>query len=144
MHFVTGGAFNGKSKWINEYYQLRDTPHVWISGYHEAAIPEKPPTVESIIVMEGIEVWLKFWTERLNIQEARDRWQLFLHSWLQWEKETVKRKIILIGTDISKGIVPMLPEQRKWRDMTGWAYQDAVKVAERVDLIWYGINQQIK
>jgi len=144
MHFVTGGAFNGKAKWVKEYYQLRETPHLWFSSYHRAAIPENFPTEDSLVVMEGIEAWLKVWTAQLSIQEAREKWQLLIRSWFHWEQEESNRKVIFIGSDISKGIVPMLAEERKWRDLTGWAYQDVVKESERVDLIWYGISQRMK
>ena len=33
MHFVTGGAYNGKAKWVKNHYTL-DMDHVqWISAY---------------------------------------------------------------------------------------------------------------
>lgn len=146
MHFVTGGAFNGKSKWVKEYYQLVDTPYLWVSAYEGGPVPENLNEFGegSLIVLEGIEIWLRDWIEQLDIQRAREKWQLLLLSWLEWERADRQRKVILIGTDITKGIVPIRAEDRKWRDITGWAYQDVVKSAERVDHIWYGISQQIK
>lgn len=146
MHFVTGGAFNGKSKWVAEYYQLKDTPHLWISAYREEAYPDHLSKCNegNIIVLEGIEMWLRALAGLLETQQFREKWQLLLQTWLEWEKEDRHRKVILIGTDITKGIVPMLAEERKWRDLTGWAYQDAAASAERVDLIWYGISQKLK
>lgn len=146
MHFITGGAYNGKSRWVKEYYQLREIPHLWISSYKEGPIAENflAEHKEYIVVMEAVEVWFKHWLKQLSKQEARLKWQLLLQTSLEWEKEEKNRKVIIIGTDMTKGIVPMIAEERKWRDITGWAYQDAVKEAERVDLIWYGINQQLK
>jgi adenosyl cobinamide kinase/adenosyl cobinamide phosphate guanylyltransferase len=35
-------------------------------------------------------------------------------------------------------------ENRLWRDVTGWAYQDLSAMADKVDVIWYGLNQTIK
>ena len=67
-----------------------------------------------------------------------------MQDWLEWEKQNSQRKVILIGCDISKGIVPMSAKDRKWRDITGWVYQDVVEAAERVDVIWYGIVQKLK
>ena len=52
--------------------------------------------------------------------------------------------VILIGTDITKGIVPIEAENRVWRDVTGRVYQDTVSICNRVDLIWYGINKRLK
>ncbi|MBU8879906.1 bifunctional adenosylcobinamide kinase/adenosylcobinamide-phosphate guanylyltransferase [Bacillus sp. FJAT-29790] len=146
MHFVTGGAFNGKTKWVRETYQLKETPHLWFSAYKGNHIPDclSEYNGSRILILEGIEIWLKDWANHLDVHEIRERWRKLLQTWLEWEKEGHQRKIILIGTDITKGIVPMLAEERKWRDVTGWVYQDAAAAAERADLIWYGIGQQIK
>lgn len=54
------------------------------------------------------------------------------------------RKLYLIGTDVGKGIVPIDEHLRTYRDVVGWCYQDVAKLAERVDIIWYGINTTIK
>ena len=130
MHFVTGGAFNGKSKWVTEYYQLEDAPHLWLScNKHELA----PLRFEDhqIVILEGIELLLKDLSAQNEISQAREQWQLQLSEWMNWENEDPRRKIILIGTDINKGIVPMNAEDRKWRDFTGWAYQDTKSEAKR-------------
>ncbi|KAB2328598.1 hypothetical protein F7731_25100 [Cytobacillus depressus] len=143
MHFVTGGAFNGKSNWVTEYYQLKAVPHLWISGYKDEGIPEDFPH-HQIVILEGIEVWLKQLAAQYEIGQARAKWQQYLTEWRKWENEDPRRKLILIGTDMNKGIVPMFAEVRKWRDLTGWAYQDTAKTAEQAELIWYGVSQRIK
>lgn len=147
MHFVTGGAFNGKSKWVRDYYQLNGTPYEWISAYQRQAVPENLERTGtgdlSLIVLEGIEMWIKEWVEMLEVHEIREKWQYLLRQWLEWEQQHPLCKVILIGNDLSKGIVPIDAKQRKWRDVTGWIYQDTVSASLRVDLVWYGINQQI-
>lgn len=142
MHFVTGGAFNGKSKWVKEFYQLDEVPHQWVSAYRGETAVEFDRNAP--VIMEGIEVWLRNGLKASAVGEVRERWKNQLVTWLDWEKEDIHRKIVLIGTDITKGIVPMEAEDRKWRDVTGWAYQDIAAVSDRVDLIWYGINRKIK
>ncbi|KON85708.1 hypothetical protein AF332_01930 [Sporosarcina globispora] len=141
MHFVTGGAFNGKSRWVKEFYQLDGTPHKWISAYHDEPAAELD---HSLIILEGIEMMIREWAQAIELGEIRDKWREMLAKWLEWEKEDNNRKIVLIGSDISKGIVPMEAADRKWRDASGWAFQDAAAAADRVDLIWYGISQKIK
>ncbi|MDM5227755.1 bifunctional adenosylcobinamide kinase/adenosylcobinamide-phosphate guanylyltransferase [Cytobacillus sp. NJ13] len=141
MHFITGGAFNGKSRWVKEFYQLDDTPHKWISAYHGELAGDLG---QKLIVYEGIELMIREWSQALEFEEIRDKWQEMLAEWQEWEKTAVNRKIVLIGSDISKGIVPMEAADRKWRDASGWAFQDAAAAADRVDLIWYGISQKIK
>ncbi|MCM3092883.1 MULTISPECIES: bifunctional adenosylcobinamide kinase/adenosylcobinamide-phosphate guanylyltransferase [unclassified Cytobacillus] len=141
MHFITGGRFNGKSEWVKEFYQLEDTPHKWISAYHG----EFPDDLDyQLIVFEGIEQMIREWSSTLEFEEIRGKWQAQLEKWLKWEKAAVNRKMVLIGSDMSKGIVPMEAADRKWRDASGWAFQDAAAAADRVDLIWYGISQKIK
>ncbi|MGM0779230.1 MAG: bifunctional adenosylcobinamide kinase/adenosylcobinamide-phosphate guanylyltransferase [Bacillota bacterium] len=141
MHFITGGRFNGKSEWVKNFYQLADTPHKWISAYHGESSGDLD---RNLIVFEGIELMIREWSQALEFEEIRKKWQEMLEKWLQWENADVNRKVVLIGSDISKGIVPMEAHDRKWRDASGWAFQDAAAAADRVDLIWYGINQKIK
>lgn len=146
MHFITGGAFNGKSKWVKEHYHLEEIPHHWISAYQGNPLPYSLSEWKNthVVVLEGVEVFMKEWSSRSEIHVIREKWRNFLEKWLEWEKEDQQRKLILIGTDLSKGIVPMLAEERKWRDLTGWVYQDTTAASERVDLIWYGINKKLK
>ncbi|MBP2242411.1 adenosyl cobinamide kinase/adenosyl cobinamide phosphate guanylyltransferase [Cytobacillus eiseniae] len=144
MHFITGGAFNGKSRWVIEHYELNDPTYLWISAYEGMSIPAHTDNWIDIVILEGLEKWIQEWSSQLSSHEVRENWRSFLQIWLKWEKESEQRKLILIGTDLSKGIVPMIAEERKWRDVTGWVYQDVAASAEKFDLIWYGISQKIK
>jgi adenosylcobinamide kinase / adenosylcobinamide-phosphate guanylyltransferase len=142
VHFVTGGAFNGKSKWVREQYQLDDLEHTWVSAYKGEKIPDLHG--KKIIVLEGIEVWIREVTRCIPADACREKWQSLVREWMKWESMDEERKLVLIGNDISKGIVPIAPEDRLWRDATGCVYQDLVSAAERVDVIWYGISQKLK
>lgn len=145
MHFVTGGAFNGKSKWVGEFYQLGETPNLWISAYRGEAFPEGTAGWEGnhAVVLEGVELWLKSMAGT-SAPRIREQWKSLLHVWRNWEKEDQRRRLILIGSDITKGIVPIDAEERKWRDAAGWVFQDTAAAAEQVDMIWYGIRQKLK
>lgn len=135
MHFVTGGAFNGKRKWVKAQYSEAE----WISAYHGEELLEEPDAIDSpLVVLEGLETWVK------EHSLTREKWRIIIERWLRWEQEEDSRQLIIIGTDISKGIVPIEKEHRNWRDLTGWVYQDVVASCERVDVIWYGINQKMK
>lgn len=70
--------------------------------------------------------------------------KVVLNKWLSWEQANKAHQLIVIGSDISKGIVPLKQSERQWRDVTGWFYQDLVNRAKRYDVIWYGIHQQLK
>ncbi|NEU31064.1 hypothetical protein GN156_09770 [bacterium LRH843] len=80
----------------------------------------------------------------LKEPEPRQSFGTWLELWLDWEKESEGSTLFLIGTDIGKGIVPLEKEARLFRDIVGWCFQDVAKKAERVDVIWYGLHEQLK
>ncbi|MET1030146.1 bifunctional adenosylcobinamide kinase/adenosylcobinamide-phosphate guanylyltransferase [Domibacillus tundrae] len=137
MHFVTGGAFNGKKKWVTHFYGLDHTPHQWHSFYNEKEVPD---FTEKVVVLEGIERYVRTLLEKA--ETPADARLLFKKKLAQWQAED--RTIVMIGTDMMKGIVPMNAFDRHFRDAAGWCFQDAAEAAERVDTIWYGISETIK
>ncbi|WP_160723298.1 bifunctional adenosylcobinamide kinase/adenosylcobinamide-phosphate guanylyltransferase [Bacillus sp. USDA818B3_A] len=143
MHFITGGAYNGKRAWVKKTYGLQKTDS-WLSAYENHQIPENVAHDRDFLILEGIEIWLKLLTEKDDIQQSRNFWNRYLDNWLEWEREKADRSLIVIGTDITKGIVPLEKENRIWRDLTGWAFQDTAAKAEKVDIIWYGLNITFK
>jgi adenosylcobinamide kinase / adenosylcobinamide-phosphate guanylyltransferase len=142
LHFITGGAFNGKRAWVKNTYGLTGS---WHSAYQETPLAKNFNHINSdLLVLEGIEIWLKELTKTYHSNRCREIWIQIINNWLSWEKAEPERKLVIIGTDITKGIVPMERENRLWRDVTGWAYQDLAAKADKVDVIWYGLNQTIK
>jgi adenosylcobinamide kinase / adenosylcobinamide-phosphate guanylyltransferase len=142
LHFITGGAFNGKRAWVRGNYGISGT---WLSAYQDHHLNADINQIESnLLVLEGIEIWLKELTTNYDSYRCREIWNTTINHWLIWEKAEFNRKLVVIGTDITKGIVPLEKENRLWRDVTGWAYQDLAAKADKVDIIWYGLNQTIK
>ncbi len=141
MHFVTGGAFNGKRAWVKKTYP----DACWLSAYENVPMPSLLNDIDkNLLVLEGIEIWLKELSDQNDANQSREIWKHHLEAWGDWEKANTKRQLVVIGTDITKGIVPMEKDNRLWRDVTGWAFQDLAAKAEKVDLIWYGIDQTLK
>jgi adenosylcobinamide kinase / adenosylcobinamide-phosphate guanylyltransferase len=143
MHFVTGGAFNGKRKWVKQKYG-EDVD--WRSMY--TANPDIASwgqcfSQSTIVVLEGVEQYIKFAFVNNNPSFPRQTWCSFLDTWRKWESDD-QRTVIWIGTDMMKGIVPIDPLERKWRDYTGWAYQELVQYCNTVSVIWYGLEQRLK
>ena len=143
MHIIIGGAFNGKEKWVKKHYKnIGDLEWITDSVQDlERIINEKE---EGTIVMPRIEKWTRYWLEDYSVNEAREIGRQLIDHLKNWESTLNKRKIILIATDISKGIVPIEKTDRDWRDLTGWFYQDLVGSANRVDEVWYGIGKRLK
>jgi adenosyl cobinamide kinase/adenosyl cobinamide phosphate guanylyltransferase len=117
----------------------------WHSAYEgDRLVPDSFTLQSRVLVLEGLEEWIKQCISDRKPEEFRSNWRNILREWQQWEQMDSGRHVIFIGTDITKGIVPMEKENRIWRDMTGWVYQDLAACCERVDVIWYGLNQTIK
>ncbi|MDY0407694.1 bifunctional adenosylcobinamide kinase/adenosylcobinamide-phosphate guanylyltransferase [Virgibacillus soli] len=146
MHVVTGGAYNGKAKWVRDFYGLNETSNFqWISAYLGADLPKELSVMDQdVMILEGVEQWVLQWLDNENITDYRTYGRNVMQEWCNWTQGKSHRKLVVIGTDISKGIVPIDGKTRKWRDITGWFYQDLVALSSRVDLIWYGIQKRLK
>lgn len=142
MHFVSGGAFNGKRKWVKQRYPENT---VWFSAYECNSWPAPAEGLASIVILEGIESWVQ---KEIDLELSADillnRNIEKLELWLEWEQQAAEHLLVLIGTDITKGIVPTEKTARLQRDVTGWLYQKVALRAERVDRIWYGIAETLK
>jgi adenosylcobinamide kinase / adenosylcobinamide-phosphate guanylyltransferase len=146
VHFVTGGSFNGKAKWVRNFYKMDGKVEaLWISAYKKHPLPISLHEFgKDFIVLEGVEQWIRGLLTRSDLKDFRAEWQNIVRNWHLWEAERPERTLVMIGADITKGIVPVEKEHRNWRDCTGWAYQDIADLADRVDHIWYGIGQRLK
>ncbi len=54
------------------------------------------------------------------------------------------RQCVIIGDDISCGVIPIDEFGRKWRDETGKIYQELAREAEIVDRIFAGLSLRLK
>lgn len=146
MHFVVGGAFNGKAKWVKQHYEQSKLD--WRSAYHPSFQKERFADVSTFTdctVLEGVEQYVNAYLSlQQNADKLREMFNEQVKAWHHWENELEERNLIIIGNDLSKGIVPVNQEDRLWRDVTGWCYQDLTAQADRVDLIWYGIARRLK
>lgn len=147
MHFVSGGAYNGKANWVKQHYRLledNEKEHRWISAYQAMPLPEDLSKYSvQTIVLEGLEEWILSLSKTRTIDEVRGEFKKILQEWLSWAKEA-NHELIIVGVDMSKGVVPADATLRKWRDVTGFIYQDMVKHCRVFHYVWYGIAQQLK
>lgn len=126
MHIVFGGAFNGKRKYVKE--QMNPELGRWLEG--ELPAPGEPA------VIAGLEQWIR---KQLERQCPEQEIVAAIHGLAESAGER-----IWILTDISRGIVPIDPLEREWRDVTGRSYQYLFGKAQHITRIWYGIPQTIK
>ncbi|MBD1378704.1 bifunctional adenosylcobinamide kinase/adenosylcobinamide-phosphate guanylyltransferase [Metabacillus arenae] len=141
MHFVTGGAFNGKRKWVINHYQIGSVTlnYTWISAYEQENEQQFEGTdqFKNTTIIEGMELFIRNYSNNFEMT-------VMLDEWLKWEEKSADRKLVIIGTDVSKGIVPLQQENRNWRDDVGRFYQLLASKADKVDVIWYGIPTSLK
>ncbi|MEZ0481971.1 bifunctional adenosylcobinamide kinase/adenosylcobinamide-phosphate guanylyltransferase [Planococcus sp. SSTMD024] len=126
MHIVFGGAFNGKRAYVKENMKLESS--VWLEG--------ELPGMGEPAVIAGLERWI-----RKQLEQKRPE-QDILAAIRELAESGGER--IWILTDISRGIVPIDPLEREWRDVTGRSYQYLFGKAQHITRIWYGIPQTIK
>lgn len=79
----------------------------------------------------------------IHHNDPRHTFNNWLTSWLLWEKQN-ETCLYVIGVDVGKGVVPIEKEQRMFRDLVGLCFQDVAKKADRVDVVWYGLHEQLK
>ena len=112
MQFVTGGAFNGKSSWVRAYNQTHGESTRWISAYRKETLPLSLDHLdENVVVIEGLEQWIKELSMEFEAEAVRGKWQVLLEEWQIWERGKQGRVVILIGSDLTKGIVPIEAEE---------------------------------
>ena len=117
----------------------------WLSAYENEVLGAPTLELTATVILEGIENLVRKeidpdTTAAILLDKVIEK----LEHWLEWEQQESSHKLVLIGTDISKGIVPIDRSDRLQRDVVGWIYQKMVERAERVDIIWYGMAQTIK
>jgi len=124
MHVIFGGAFNGKRAYVDKMIEGRKVQ--WLDGEGDAY--DLLPYVE-VIVISGVE----------HLLESRSK--ELLEKIQKWDEQV---EVLVIATEIGRGIVPMDASMRKLRDDVGRFYQLLFLKASRVTRIWYGISQTIK
>jgi adenosylcobinamide kinase/adenosylcobinamide-phosphate guanylyltransferase len=142
MHFVSGGAFQGKRKWVKAHYSLANKPHIWCNGYEEEWFLPNDHIMEQIVVFEGAEQWIRRMLNEHG-QESMKQIVSYFTAWKTWEMGG-ERTVVWIGCEIGQGIVPLDEKERIWRDIVGWSYQRLVAMCDRVDRLWCGIAERIK
>ncbi|MEW5321886.1 bifunctional adenosylcobinamide kinase/adenosylcobinamide-phosphate guanylyltransferase [Geobacillus thermoleovorans] len=138
MHFVIGGAFQGKRKWVRERYGINDGVHIiWHNGYVEPYGPPGGVETAKTVVLDGLEA-------SIRPRPDADEWESYFRAWQRWEAAKPDRTVVWIGTDVTQGVVPVDPEERRWRDAVGMCYQRLASMCCRVDRIWCGLAERLK
>ncbi|MEK5039985.1 bifunctional adenosylcobinamide kinase/adenosylcobinamide-phosphate guanylyltransferase [Sporosarcina sp. FSL K6-3457] len=125
MHVIIGGAHNGKREYVRTMLAGREVEWREVGHLYNSDATQT-------IVISGIEKWLA----ETDLSEA-DATDYVLTT-------VADRDVIVVLTDIGRGIVPIEAQQRKLRDACGRLYQRLMAEADEVTRIWYGLAQTLK
>lgn len=132
MHIFIGGAYNGKHEYVRRWLKEQELVDVeWYVGQFP-----KEPTSQTVVV-SGLEEAIKPLLEK-------DEVSLALQIAEQLQLLEKRHQVIIIATEIGRGIVPIDPQDRKLRDTLGRLYQQLFKTSEHITRIWYGLAEEIK
>ncbi|GGK32479.1 hypothetical protein GCM10010965_26740 [Caldalkalibacillus thermarum] len=149
MYCIVGGAFSGKRAFVRSCTQGQKLS--WVSAYQGHDWRDWPNrwSEKTVLVMEGFEVWIK---QALDQQQNPKHILDSFHAlFSQLQEEEARRRlddnqsaVYLIMLEMGRGIVPLSPEERSWRDLSGWVAQSGSAASEHVYILWHGLAQQLK
>lgn len=126
MHIVIGGAFNGKRAYVKRR---------WDATWYDGTLPE---TANGTVVIVGLEGILQAYLEE-DEQHVAARFAQKLIA-----LDATCDELIVILTDMGRGVVPIERASRQLRDTCGRLYQELFKHATTITHIWYGIPEILK
>lgn len=129
MRIFIGGAYNGKRDYVRNMLANEDVQ--WFEGALPTDVGTRYSHSSQTTVIAGIEKWLAETT--LSEAAASDAVM----------SAVAGRDVVVILTDIGRGIVPIDAEQRQLRDACGRLYQRLIAEADEVTRIWYGLAQSL-
>ena len=132
MHIFIGGAYNGKHEYVKRWLKEQEVDDVeWYVGQFP-----KAPTSQ-VVVVSKLEEAIKPFLENDEVSLAKQ----IVEQLQLLEKQ---HQVIIIATEMGRGIVPIEQHDRQLRDTLGRLYQQLFAVSDRVTRIWYGIAEEIK
>lgn len=132
MHIFIGGAYNGKHEYVKRWLKEQEIDDVeWYVGQ----FPKSPTS--QVVVVSKLEEAIKPFLENDEVSLAKQ----IVEQLQLLEKQ---HQVIIIATEMGRGIVPIEQHDRQLRDTLGRLYQQLFAVSDRVTRIWYGIAEDIK
>ncbi|MEH6642785.1 bifunctional adenosylcobinamide kinase/adenosylcobinamide-phosphate guanylyltransferase [Vreelandella glaciei] len=95
------------------------------------------------LIITGVLEWLGAGLQRDDNDALRQQWQRDMAALCQRADE-LNAALIMIASEVGRGIVPMEPGQRRLRDLNGWFTQDATAQAEQVWYVRHGLVMAVK
>ncbi|MDG5471141.1 bifunctional adenosylcobinamide kinase/adenosylcobinamide-phosphate guanylyltransferase [Jeotgalibacillus sp. ET6] len=143
MHFIIGGAYHGKKQWVkDELNRTKKSVEKVIDWSPEKSLEGLQ---QDVLVWYSMENWVLHQCHGpLQDDEIVEAFKNWIDQLDLWEKKKQTRSVMLVGTDQSKGIVPLDQTMRRARDLSGWCFQHSAQISSRVTRVWYGIGEELK
>jgi adenosylcobinamide kinase/adenosylcobinamide-phosphate guanylyltransferase len=124
MQLFIGGACAGKRDAVAARFP---TANWWrLDGDQPLSDGQQAPVVDTPLVITSVLEWLgAALAASANNEALRQQWQGDIALLCQ-HANALNAPLIIIATEVGRGIVPMQPEQRRLRDLNGWFTQDAI------------------
>lgn len=141
MQLFIGGACAGKRDAVADRFPgavwHRLTPSLRLAECQQALVADTP------LVITGVFEWLEAALANAENDSLRKQWQGDMTQ-LSQRADELNAALIIIATEVGRGIVPMQPEQRRLRDLNGWFSQDATVQADQVWYVRHGLVMAVK
>ena len=125
MHFILGGAYQGKLAYAQKKFSLTDAD-VFTCTEAETIAFDKP----CINKIEEFTLWC--------VRHDADAVEIFRAHRDAWKNS------VLLCCDIFCGVVPLGKDMRAWREMTGRLCAYLSAEADHVTRMFCGIGQELK
>lgn len=133
MHVFIGGAHNGKRKFVEQWLQQNEINEAsWFDG----VLPPSLNKNQTVVIHQVEDI--------LAQMDLSDEEQVAMTIYSQLQMIAEEHRLLVILTDMGRGIVPFEPKARQLRDACGRLYQLLFQEAEEVTRIWYGLAEKLK
>ncbi|MDQ7733084.1 bifunctional adenosylcobinamide kinase/adenosylcobinamide-phosphate guanylyltransferase [Halomonas sp. SpR1] len=141
MQLFIGGACAGK----REAVAARFPDALWhrLAPGQRLAECQQTLIADTPLVITGVLAWLEAALANAENGSPRQQWQGDLVKLCQ-HAEQLNAALIVIATEVGRGIVPMQSGQRRLRDLNGWFNQDASVQAKQVWYVRHGLLMAVK
>lgn len=133
MHIFIGGAYNGKRQFVENWLKEIGVTNV---GLYDGVIPKDVIPGKTIVIRH-----LEFLLREFDLS---DEVSVATNIFEQLVALDRQHTLIVILTDIGRGVVPIDVQTRQLRDACGRLYQLLIKESEHVTRIWYGLSEVLK
>ena len=125
MHFIIGGAYQGKLNCARNTFAVRDSEIFTCTEENGIEFG-----AHCIYKIEEFTLWC--------VRNGMDATEIFRENREKWENS------VLICMDIFCGVVPLGADMRAWRDMTGRLCAYLSSEADSVTRMFCGLEQRLK